>query len=122
MWSLPVTFGGGITITNRGEPGGPAGWNRPSASQVEYQRSSKCAGSKVFSSLVEDSFGRISTDSPVSASEAERPSKGFPCMAKGRKGPSPYQKRRGIAMRLRPRHRAAVGSEGPLLDAALEVT
>src|SRR5438477_759645 len=50
MWSRPVTLGGGITMTNRGEPGRPVGWNRPSRSQSAYQRSSNCAGSKVFSS------------------------------------------------------------------------
>src|SRR5437867_12738125 len=49
MWRRPVTFGGGMTITNRGEPAGPAGWKRPSFSHTEYHRSSKCAGSKVFS-------------------------------------------------------------------------
>ncbi len=25
MWSFPVTFGGGMTIENRGDPGGPCG-------------------------------------------------------------------------------------------------
>jgi hypothetical protein len=55
MCSRPVTFGGGMTITNRGAVGGPAGWKRPSASQTRYQRSSKEEGSKVFSSLREAS-------------------------------------------------------------------
>src|SRR5215472_9804291 len=48
MWSRPVTFGGGMTMTNRGAPAGPDGWKRPSFSHREYQRSSKSAGSKVF--------------------------------------------------------------------------
>src|SRR5262252_1620215 len=49
MWRRPVTFGGGMTITNFGAPGAPDGWKRPSFSQREYQRSSKAAGSKVLS-------------------------------------------------------------------------
>src|SRR5215470_12434672 len=49
MCSRPVTLGGGMTITNLGDPGGPEGWKWPSASQRAYHRSSKWAGSKVFS-------------------------------------------------------------------------
>src|SRR5262245_26544928 len=54
MWSRPVTFGGGMTMTKRGEPAGPRGWKRPSASQCSYQRRSKCEGSNVLSSAFED--------------------------------------------------------------------
>src|SRR5262252_8547142 len=49
IWRRPVTFGGGMTMTNRGADGDPAGWKRPSFSQRAYQPSSKWAGSKVFS-------------------------------------------------------------------------
>src|SRR6476660_3291135 len=52
MWSFPVTFGGGITMTNRGDPAAPCGWKRPSASQTEYQRSSTDEGSKFLGSLL----------------------------------------------------------------------
>src|SRR6266542_279115 len=52
MWSFPVTLGGGMTMTYRGEPAGPEGRKRPSSSQSRYHRSSKEEGSKVFGSFL----------------------------------------------------------------------
>jgi len=48
-------------MTNRGDPAGPLGWKRPSASQREYQRPSKCAGSKFLSRLL-DGIGADGVD------------------------------------------------------------
>src|SRR5512143_2338256 len=91
MWSLPVTLGGGMTMTKRGEPAGPWGWNRPSSIQRRYQRCSKEAGSKVFGSFRE----------PSSASLAE----GFSDIKKGARAPSKISKTRrpllGAALELR---------------------
>ena len=44
MWSAPVTFGGGITITNGLPPGRASGLNEPDSSHARYQRSSTAAG------------------------------------------------------------------------------
>jgi hypothetical protein len=59
MWRRPVTFGGGISITYRGDPGAPLGWKRPSLSQRAYQRDSKREGSKVLGRLSDGSSGRL---------------------------------------------------------------
>src|SRR5215471_12894044 len=60
MWSLPVTLGGGITITKRGEPAGPAGVNRPSDSQRLYHSCSNDAGSKVLGSFLSSAVDAVS--------------------------------------------------------------
>ena len=49
MWSLPVTFGGGIEMVNGSSFEG-SGLKRPSPSHHAYRRSSEDEGSKFFGS------------------------------------------------------------------------
>src|SRR5688572_16862109 len=108
MCSRPVTFGGGMTITNRGEPSGPVGWKRPSSSQRRYHRSSNCAGSNVFSSFLPESSSPATGEGIAGTVSS--------CMKEGRKGPF------SLSETGRNRQAAGGSADAPLLDAALELS